>query len=314
MKKDIKHWAVTGGAGFIGSHLVRELVSLGQQVTVVDNFSSGFAENLAGLEKSIRLVKSDIRQLPDLLKAFSQTDYILHHAALVSVPRSLEDPESTWQINVQGTANVLEAARRSGVKRVIFASSCSVYGSSSKPCTETHPQNPGSPYALSKQIGEELCRFYTRIYGLETVMLRYFNVYGAGQNPSAPYSAVIAKFLDHVRLRQPLCIDWDGRQRRDFISVADITRANLLAAYKANPGEAYNVASGEGHSLLGLIRIIEEVTGQKPIRHFRPKRLGDVRISSADISKFSRLGFAPRISLKNGISQLWNAYPSHSLN
>ncbi len=305
MKKTTNHWVITGGAGFIGSHIVKELIAAKQRVTVVDNFSSGRRANLAELESKIQLINADIRQLSDLIKAFRGADYVLHHAALVSVPRSLEEPEATWQINVQGTANVLEAAQRTGVKRVVFASSCSVYGSAASACNEKHTLHPGSPYALSKQIGEELCRFYTQIYGLETVVLRYFNVYGAGQNPQAPYSAVIAKFLDSIRRGETLCIDWDGRQSRDFVAVEDIARANLLAARKAKSGEAYNVASGKSHSLLALIRLMEQISGRETTRIFRPKRRGDVRTSAANISKISRLGFRPRVSLKEGLSLLW---------
>lgn len=307
MKPASKHWVVTGGAGFIGSHIVRLLVSLGQRVTVVDNFSSGDVSHLSDVKNRIRLCQVDIRELPDLLKAFSGADYVLHHAALVSVPRSLEEPEATWQINVQGTANVLEAAHRCGVKRVVFASSCSVYGSASKPCKETHSQKPSSPYSLSKQIGEELCRFYTQIYGLETVVLRYFNVYGFGQNPHAPYSAVVAKFLEIFRRGDTLYIDWDGRQSRDFVAAEDIARANWLAARKAKSGEAYNVAFGKSYSLLALVRLLEQISGKKLPREFRPKRAGDVRTSSADISKISRLGFRPRITLAQGIKNLWQA-------
>lgn len=305
MRANVKHWVVTGGAGFIGSHIVKELVSSGQRVTVVDDFSSGFAANLAEVEKKIRLVKADVRELPALLKAFKGADYVLHHAALVSVPRSVEEPLDTWRINVMGTANVLEAARQTGVKRVVFASSCSVYGTSSKPCKETHPKKPGSPYALSKQIGEELCRFYTSVYGLETVCLCYFNVYGPGQNPRAPYSAVIAKFLDLARRGKTLSVEWDGRQSRDFIAVEDVARANVLAAVKGKPGETYNVAFGKSHSLLALIRLIEEISGKKLSREFKPKRAGDVRTSSADTSKFARLGFKPRVALKKGLLRLW---------
>ena len=305
VKTAAKSWVVTGGAGFIGSHIVKALVAAKQRVTVVDNFSSGFAENLIGVEKSIRLVQADICRLPELLDAFSGADFVLHHAALVSVPRSLEEPEATWQINVQGTANVLEAARRCRVKRVVFASSCSVYGSCLKPFRENSPLRSGSPYALSKQLGEELCRFYTQVYGLETVILRYFNVYGEGQNPHAPYSAVIAKFVEAARRGETLQLDWDGRQSRDFIAVQDIARANLLAARKAKSGEVYNVASGQTHSLLALIRLIEQAAGHRIPRVLRPKRLGDVRKSAADISKIMRLGFRPKITLKTGILRLW---------
>ncbi len=300
-----KHWVVTGGAGFIGSHLVRALVAAGQRVTVVDNLSSGCLENLSSIKKSIRFIQADVRELAQLETAFKGADYVLHHAALVSVPLSLEKPLDTWQINVLGTANVLEAARRCKVKRVVFASSCSVYGSCAKPCKESDVLRPASPYALSKQLGEELCQFYSKTYGLETICLRYFNVYGPGQNPDAPYAAVIAKFIDRARQTDTLYVEWDGRQSRDFIAVEDVAHANLLAAQKAKSGEVYNVASGKSHSLLALIRQLEHVSGKKLKCIFKPKRAGDVRTSSADTAKLTRLGFCPSVSLMDGLARLW---------
>lgn len=307
MRAQAKKWVVTGGAGFIGSHIIKELVSRGQQVVAVDDFSTGSLSNLSSVQQKIKIVSADICNFSALLKAFQGADYVLHHAALVSVPRSVEEPQLTWQINVSGTLNVLEAARQAGVKRVVFASSCCVYGTSSKPCKETSPKRPGSPYALSKQIGEELCRFYTQMYGLETVCLCYFNVYGAGQNPNGAYAAVIAQFLQRALNGEPVRIDGTGRQSRDFIAVEDVARANILVAQKGVPGETYNVACGKSYSLLALLRLIEQTTHQKLARTFAPSRAGDVRTSSADISKIFRLGFTPRVTLKTGISRLWHS-------
>ena len=307
MRAQAKKWVVTGGAGFIGSHIIKELVSRGQQVVAVDDFSTGSLSNLSSVQQKIKIVSANICDFSALLKAFQGADYVLHHAALVSVPRSVEEPQLTWQINVSGTLNVLEAARQAGVKRVVFASSCCVYGTSSKPCKETSPKHPGSPYALSKQIGEELCRFYTQMYGLETVCLCYFNVYGAGQNPNGAYAAVIAQFLQRALNGEPVRIDGTGRQSRDFIAVEDVARANILVAKKGVPGETYNVACGKSYSLLALLRLIEQTTHQKLARTFALRRAGDVRTSSADISKISRLGFTPRVTLKTGISRLWHS-------
>lgn len=307
MRAQAKKWVVTGGAGFIGSHIIKELVSRGQEVVAVDDFSTGSLSNLSSVQQKIKIVSADICNFSALLKAFQGADYVLHHAALVSVPRSVEEPQLTWQINVSGTLNVLEAARQAGVKRVVFASSCCVYGTSSKPCKETSPKRPGSPYALSKQIGEELCRFYTQMYGLETVCLCYFNVYGVGQNPNGAYAAVIAQFLQRALNGEPVRIDGTGRQSRDFIAVEDVARANILVAKKGVPGETYNVACGKSYSLLALLRLIEQTTHQKLTRTFAPSRAGDVRTSSADISKISRLGFTPRVTLKTGIARLWHS-------
>lgn len=300
------HWLVTGGAGFIGSHLVRELVRQGQRVTVFDNFSSSSFSSIASVWEKIRLVEGDVRDKSAVAAALEGAEFVLHHAALVSVPKSVENPEETSQINIQGTANVLEAARHCGVQRVVFASSSSVYGNGTDlPYKETSPVDCQSPYAVSKQAGSELCRMYTQLYGLETVSLRYFNVYGAGQNPRSSYAAVIAKFMDCARHNQPLEIDWDGLQSRDFVHVSDVVQANLLAALKGAPGEEYNVASGKTHTLLELADAVERVSGRKLERIFRPKRAGDVRFSSADISKIRALGFVPAVTLEEGLAKLW---------
>lgn len=299
---------ITGGAGFIGSHIARALINKGHTVLVFDNFSSGSMVNLAPVADKINIIKGDICNFNALLGAFEGVDYVFHQAALVSVPQSVQEPLQTWQINVQGTANVLEAARQKGVKRVMFACSSAIYGNGPDlPYKETAPKDCQSPYALSKLMGLELCQMYTRVYGLETVPLIYFNVFGNGQNPHSPYAAVIAKFMQLAAEGKPLGIDWDGCQSRDFVHVRDVVQANLLAALKGVPGEAYNVARGETCSLLELADLLDNISGQKLPRVFRPKREGDVKLSSADITKIRALGYAPAVSLAEGLTEMWNA-------
>ena len=300
------HWLITGGAGFIGSHLVKELVRQGQQVTVFDNLSGGKLENLASVADKIRFIKGDIRDNNALNEACKGIDYIHHFAALISVAESMSKPQETAEINVQGTVNVLEAARANHVKRVVFASSAAVYGTRPElPYKETTPIDCQSPYAWSKQSGAELCQLYTKAYGQEAVALRFFNVYGTGQNPNSAYAAVIAKFMQLAADNQPLGIDWDGLQSRDFVNVQDVVQANLLAAIKGVPGEIYNVASGRTHTLLELADTIEKVSGRKLARVSRPKRPGDVHESSADISKITAIGFKPEVNLEEGLREMW---------
>ena len=299
-------WLVTGGAGFIGSHLVRELVRQGQHVIVLDNLSGGDLQNLSSVADKITFIRGDICDYAAVLKACEGVDYILHHAALVSVAESVEKPLETEQINVGGTIHVLEAARVQHVKRVVFASSSAVYGNRPElPYKETTLPDCQSPYAWSKQVGAELCQLYTKVYDLETVVLRYFNVFGPGQNPNSAYAAVIAKFMQLAAEGKPLGIDWDGLQSRDFVNVADVVQANLLAALKGVAGEIYNVASGRTYSLLELADTIEKISGKKLDRVFRPKRAGDVRLSAADITKIKQLGFAPSVSLEEGLREMW---------
>lgn len=300
------HWLVTGGAGFIGSHIVNELVRQGQQVTVLDNLSGGKLENLAAVKDKITFIQGDICDFAALLATCKGADYVLHHAALISVAESMQKPQETAEINVQGTVNVLEAARQCGAKRVVFASSAAVYGTRPElPYKETTPVDCQSPYAWSKQVGAELCQLYTKAYGLEAVALRYFNVFGTGQNPNSAYAAVIAKFMQLAAENKPLGIDWDGLQSRDFVSVKDVVQANLLAAIKGVPGEIYNVASGRTYTLLELADTIEKVSGRKLERVSRPKRPGDVHESSADISKIRAIGYAPTVTLEAGLRTMW---------
>ncbi len=301
-----KRWLVTGGAGFIGSHLVKELVKQGQQVVVLDDLSSGNLENLAPVASQISFIQGSICTPKDVLNACGGVDYVLHHAALISVAQSMQEPEQTAHINVKGTFNVLEAARAQHVKRVVFASSSAVYGNSlDLPYKENTLPDCQSPYAWSKQAGAELCQLYTHAYGVETVVLRYFNVFGVGQNPHSAYAAVIAKFMQLAAENQPLRIDWDGKQSRDFVHVLDVVQANLLAALKGTAGEIYNVASGRTYTLLELADTIEKISGRKLERVFCPKRAGDVRCSSADISKISAIGFVPKVSLEEGLRDMW---------
>ena len=304
--QNTSHWLVTGGAGFIGSHIVKELIRQGQKVTVLDNLSSGKLDNLAPVKNKIALIQGDICDLALVQKACKGVDYVLHLAALISVAESMAKPQETAQINVQGTVNVLEAAKQCEVKRLVFSSSAAVYGTRPElPYKETTPTDCQSPYAWSKQVGAELCQLYTKAYGLETVSLRYFNVFGTGQNPNSAYAAVIAKFMQLAAENKPLDIDWDGLQSRDFVSVKDVVQASLLAVTKGVSGETYNVASGHTYTLLELVDTIEKVSGRKLKRVSRPKRPGDVHESSADISKIVSLGYKPSVTLEEGLTEMW---------
>lgn len=300
------HFLITGGAGFIGSHLACALVARGHRVTVLDNLLEGNLKNLSSVQDKICFVRGDVCCAREVSCACNGVDYILHHAALGSVAESVTKPEETARINLTGTQNVLEAARQNGVKRVVFASSAAVYGTRpGYPYKESTPPDCQSPYAHSKQAATELCQRYTRECGVDTVVLRYFNVFGPRQNPHASYAAVIAKFMQLARENKPLEIEWDGLQRRDFVSVHDVVQANLLAVTRGVAGEIYNVASGQTYTLLELVSMIEKVTGRPLKRVFRPKRPGDVHESSADISKIRALGFEPQITLEAGLQEMW---------
>lgn len=302
-------WVVTGGAGFIGTHMVRELLKQKQRVVVLDNVADVHAAALAPLLREIRFIRGDVRDFDAVLNALKGADYALHLAALVSVPESVDNPQKTMDVNVCGTSNVLLAARVQRVKRVLLASSCAVYGNNPAiPYTEDSKVDIQSPYALSKYMGTRLCKMYWDLYGVETVALRYFNVYGPGQSAQSSYAAVIAKFIDLARRGQPFTIEWDGRQTRDFTFVQDIVNATLLAAIKGTPGEIYNVASGKSCSLLELLEHLDRLNGTALPRVFLDKRKGDVKNSSADISKIGALGFIPRTSLQEGLKIMWESF------
>lgn len=296
---------ITGGAGFIGSNIVRELVRRKQQVVVLDNLSTGKKENLTDVAKKISFVKGDIRNLADLKRAFRGADFVLHQAALRAVERSVDDPAATNENNITGTLNVLLAARDSKVKRVVFASSSSVYGNNKDSRqVETQMPNPQSPYALTKLAGEHYVRLFYQLYGLETVSLRYFNVFGPYQNPESKYSAVIPIFTQHLLLRKAPMVHWHGKQSRDFTYVDNVVQANILAATgkSVKAGEAYNIGNGENTSIQDLYKALAKLLNVSVKAKGGKKRAGDVLKTYADIRKAKRdLGYEPSIDFKEGL-------------
>lgn len=302
---------VTGGVGFIGSHLAEALVHLGKEVRILDNFSAGKREFINSIANSVEVIEADILDYPALSKALKDVTYVFHQAAIRSVPRSVEDPYECTQVNVLGTLNVLMAARERRVKRVVYASSSSVYGDGKKfPQTEAQQPQPLSPYAASKLSAEQYASVFSRTLGLETVSLRYFNVFGPRQDPESMYSAVIPQFIALARARMPLDVHWDGKQARDFTYVSDVVRANLLAATVPEAaGNVFNVGCNRSHSLLELIAVLEKIVGRKlPVR-YAPKRPGDVRRTCADISAARKvLGYRPLVGLKEGLRETWRYF------
>jgi len=297
-------YLVTGGAGFIGSNIVEKLVRRGQKVTVLDNFITGKMENIKPFLKKIKLIRGDIRNRETLAKAFKGIDYVIHQAALRSVPKSVDDPFSTNDINVTGTLNVLMAAKKAGVKRVVYASSSSVYGDAKIfPQEETHYVSPISPYGVSKLAAENYCITFAKTFGLETVSLRYFNVFGPRQNPESKYSAVIPAFLFRMARGNSPIVEWDGKQSRDFTYVSNVVDANLRACLaKGVSGEVFNVACGETSSVLDIVRELNRVLGTRIKPKYAPKRAGDVRKTSADVSKIRRmLGIKETVKFEEGI-------------
>ena len=299
-------YLVTGGAGFIGSHIVRKLVAMGERVRVLDNFFSGNMANLQGLDDKVEVIRGDILDPTMLGKAMKEVRVVLHQAALRSVPFSVENPALVNRVNVEGTVNVLIAARDAGVKRVVYASSSSVYGNSKLlPKNEQQLPSPISPYAVSKLTGEYYCRVFTELYGVETVSLRYFNVYGPRQDPNSQYAAVIPRFIRWAFLGEPLEVHGDGLQSRDFTYIDNVVSANLLAAQcREGIGEAFNVGQGSAHTLLDLIALLQtSLEMELRVRH-TPGRSGDVRHTLADISNAERcLGYRPEVSFKEGIAR-----------
>jgi UDP-glucose 4-epimerase len=302
---------VTGGAGFIGSHLVHALVARGDQVRVLDNFSTGKRENLAGLENNIELIEGDLLQPLDVEKALQHTEFVFHEAAFVSVPESIENPRICYQVNVQGTIELLEAARQANCKRLVLASSAAVYGArQDMPLRETAPSECLSPYAASKLFNETLAKLYSQTYNFPVVALRYFNVFGPRQSPSSDYAAVIPKFIDSLHQSSAPVIFGDGRQTRDFIFVEDVVRANLLATEANNaPGGVFNICSGKETSLLDLLNVLYPLFPKSPKAKFAEPRLGDVPRSLGDPSSAAAaLGFRPQISLQAGLKRCVEAW------
>ena len=294
----------TGGAGFIGSNLADELAT-SNKVIIIDDLSTGRIENIASLIKrdNVSFIQGSILDLGLLQESFRGADFVFHQAALTSVPGSIEDPESTNEVNVIGTLNVLLAARDNNVKKVIYASSCAVYGNApTLPNKENIPPNPQSPYAVTKLVGEYYCCTFHQVYSLPTICLRYFNVYGPRQNANSPYAAAIPIFIGRVLQGKSLIIYGDGEQTRDFIFVKDVVKANILAAESDAYG-VFNIGSGKSITISDLSRLIIKLmrSNIRPIH--REPRLGDIRHSLADISKARNFGYSPEFNLEQGLRQ-----------
>jgi len=304
-------YLVTGGAGFIGSNLVDALLARGERVRVLDNFATGREENVRDFGDRIELLRGDIRDEAAVDRSVAGADYVLHQAALASVPRSIADPTSNNEVNVQGTLNLLQAAVRHGVARFVYASSSSVYGDSEQlPKVETMAPNPKSPYAVAKLAAEFYCRVFSELHGLPTVSLRYFNVFGPRQDPTSEYAAVIPIFVSCLQEGRPPTIFGDGEQSRDFTFIADVVQANLLACEGATEGaRVYNVACGRRYTLNELFgRLRTAIGGDVEPEHGAP-RPGDVRHSMADIGAITaELGYAPRVGIEEGIARTVDWY------
>jgi UDP-glucose 4-epimerase len=297
---------VTGGAGFIGSHIVEALVRRGDRVRVLDNFSSGKRANLSHIP-GVEIIEGDVRDAGVVCQAASGIDFILHLAAMVSVPQSMADPIGAHAINVTGTLNVLLAAREFGAQRVVLSSSCAVYGDNEVlPLGETDETLPMSPYATTKLMGETYCQLFWRAYGVPTTCLRYFNIYGPRQDPASEYAAVIPKFTQRMRLGQSPLIFGDGLQTRDFVHVADVAKANLLACEcDTAKGQVLNVASGHGTSLIELVDTLNTALGTSIQPVFAATRVGDIKHSRGDAARMAAvLNFRPGISLAAGLSSV----------
>ncbi|MHB1423269.1 MAG: SDR family oxidoreductase [Gemmataceae bacterium] len=295
---------VTGGAGFIGSHLVEALADRGETVRVLDNFSTGDRANLERVRRRVQVLNGDITDLNTVQTAMEGVEVVFHQAALASVPRSIANPLATHQACVTGTLHVLQAARQAGVRRVVYAASSSAYGGSRKlPKNEDDPTLPLSPYAVAKLAGEQYCAVFAGVYGLETVRLRYFNVYGPRQSPNSPYAAVIPKFLAAMTSgRRPL-IHGDGQQSRDFTFVADVVQANLLAAEAPGvSGKVYNIACGRRTSLLEVVQYLNDLLGTDLQPEHTNARPGDVRHSLANIDEArDELNYEPTTDMVTGL-------------
>ncbi|MEA3459472.1 MAG: SDR family oxidoreductase [Chloroflexota bacterium] len=299
-------YLITGGAGFIGSNIAAELVHRGERARVLDNLSTGKRENLAPLLGEVEFVEGDLRDLETVRQAVEGVDYVLHQGALPSVQRSIEDPLTTNEVNARGTLNLLIAARDAGVKRVVYASSSSIYGDSPVlPKTGEMRPAPKSPYAASKLAGEHYCQAFYQVYGLETVILRYFNVFGPNQDPTSEYAAVIPKFVTAMLQDERPVIYGDGFQSRDFTYVTNVVQANLLAAQAEGvAGEVLNIACGKRYNLLELVQAINRILGTSLTPIHTAPRPGDVRHSQADISKAEgMLGYRVEVAFEEGLRE-----------
>jgi nucleoside-diphosphate-sugar epimerase len=302
------NYLITGGCGFIGSHIAEALVAEGHIVRVFDNLATGYLENLKDFADRVEFVRGDIREPAALQAAMKGIEFVFHEAALVSVAISVKDPEENDAINIRGTLNVLQAARAAGARRLVIASSAAVYGNNpALPKREDMLPEPESPYALGKLAGEHYLHLFSSLYGLQTVVLRYFNVFGPRQDARSMYSGVISKFAADLQAGRTPTIFGDGGQTRDFVFVKDVVQANLLAmrSDKVGRGEAFNVATNTQVTLLDLLATLQKLTGRTGQPRFEPARSGDIRHSFADISKAQRvLGYQPRFSLADGLREL----------
>jgi nucleoside-diphosphate-sugar epimerase len=299
-------YLITGGAGFIGSNIAIELLKRGDTVRILDNFATGRRINIETITDKIELIDGDIRDFWTVAEAVAGVDYVLHQAALPSVIRSVNNPLTSNAVNIDGTLNILEASRQAGVRRVVFACSSSVYGESETlPKIETMKPDPLSPYAVTKLTGEHYCRVYYRLYGLETVALRYFNIFGPRQDPGSQYSAVIPKFIKAILSGKKPIVYGDGEQSRDFTYIANAVSANLKACTApAAPGHSYNVACGERYSLNQLLDMLAEISGKKVTAQFVDPRPGDIKHSLADIEAAKKdLGYAVDFDFKSGLKE-----------
>jgi len=298
---------VTGGAGFVGSNLVRALLDRGDTVRVLDNFSTGNRANLVDLAAEVEVVEGDLRSYERVHAAVRGVEVVFHQGALPSVPRSLQDPLTTTAVNVEGTLNVLLAARDEGVKRVVNASSSSVYGNGGTlPRTEDQAPDPISPYAVAKLAAERFCTSFSRVYGIDTVSLRYFNVFGPRQDPNSQYAAVLPRFVRLIAAGEPVTINGDGEQTRDFTFVENVVRANLLAAdAEVTDGAIVNVATGEAETVNGAATLIGSLLGRPVKRIHAPAQLADVRASLADITMArTLLGYEPTVTFADGLERM----------
>jgi nucleoside-diphosphate-sugar epimerase len=300
------NYLITGGAGFIGSNIAKRLVREGESVRIIDNFSTGKRDNIDEIKDRIDLIEGDIRDAETVLRAAKDIDFIIHQAALPSVPRSIKDPITSNDVNVTGTLNLLNAAKNSKIKRFVYASSSSVYGDTPiLPKREDMPPNPQSPYAVTKLTGEYYCSVFYKVYGLPTVSLRYFNVFGPYQDPESQYAAVIPKFINAVLHHNSPAVYGDGEQSRDFTFIDNVVDANILSCKNdRSSGRVFNIACGNRYTLNRLLTEISYLTGNKVNTQFIEPRAGDIRHSQADITNARELiGYRPKIDFREGLKR-----------
>lgn len=303
-------YLITGGAGFIGSNIVAHLAEKGEQVRILDNFSTGQDENITPFIERVEIINGDIRDFWTVSEAVKGVDYILHQAALPSVPRSVENPLTSNAVNVDGTLNLLEAARRAGVKKFVMASSSSVYGESEQlPKHENMSPSPLSPYAVSKLAGENYLKVYWELHHFPTVSLRYFNIFGPHQDPKSEYAAVIPKFIVGMLRGEPPLVFGDGEQSRDFTYVDNCVEANILSATNDKiVGGRYNVACGARYTLNQLLDFLRKIIGTDVKAEYAPPRKGDILHSYASIDKLKQLGYQPAVDFEEGLRRTVEFY------